>query len=90
MNEKENMIEVNNVSMRFNLCIEKGFSIKQGFVDFFDKLTAQLPTLSIYNQNIHFLLLFLLNFFHYNRFFSAILDKTPLFFLFPIIHKSPP
>ena len=36
MNEKENMIEVNNVSMRFNLGIEKGFSIKQGFVDLFD------------------------------------------------------
>lgn len=29
------MIEVNNVSMRFNLGIEKGFSLKQGFVDFF-------------------------------------------------------
>lgn len=37
MNKKENMIEINNVSMRFNLGIEKGFSIKQGFIDFFDK-----------------------------------------------------
>ena len=31
------MIELNNVSMKFNLGIEKGFSIKQGFVDFFNK-----------------------------------------------------
>lgn len=30
---KENMIEVKNVSMKFNLGIEKGFSLKQGFVD---------------------------------------------------------
>ena len=37
MNEKENMIEINDVSMRFNLGIEKGFSFKQGFIDFFDK-----------------------------------------------------
>lgn len=29
------MIEVNNVSMRFNLGIEKGFSLKQGFVNMF-------------------------------------------------------
>ncbi len=29
----ENMIEVENVSMRFNLGIEKGFSLKQWFVD---------------------------------------------------------
>ncbi len=36
MDKKENMIEVNNVSMRFNLGIEKGFSIKQAFVDLFD------------------------------------------------------
>lgn len=36
MDRKENMIEVNNVSMRFNLGIEKGFSIKQAFVDLFD------------------------------------------------------
>lgn len=36
--EKENtMIEVNDVSMRFNLGIEKGFSLKQGFVDIFNK-----------------------------------------------------
>ena len=33
MDIKENMIEVNNVSMRFNLGIEKGFSLKQWFVD---------------------------------------------------------
>lgn len=31
------MINVKNVSMRFNLGIEKGFSIKQGFVDMFNK-----------------------------------------------------
>ena len=31
--EKENMIEINNVSMKFNLGIEKGFSLKQWFVD---------------------------------------------------------
>lgn len=37
MNEKEIMIEVENVSMRFNLGIEKGFSLKQGFIDLFDK-----------------------------------------------------
>lgn len=36
MDKKEKMIEVNNVSMRFNLGIEKGFSIKQAFVDLFD------------------------------------------------------
>lgn len=35
--EKDVMIDVNNVSMRFNLGIEKGFSLKQGFVDLFDK-----------------------------------------------------
>ncbi len=29
------MIKVKNVSMKFNLGIEKGFSLKQGFVDFF-------------------------------------------------------
>lgn len=33
----DNMIEVKNISMRFNLGIEKSFSIKQGFVDLFDK-----------------------------------------------------
>ena len=33
MDTCENMIEVNNVSMRFNLGIEKGFSLKQWFVD---------------------------------------------------------
>ena len=31
-----NMIEVKKVSMRFNLGIEKNFSLKQFFVDFFD------------------------------------------------------
>ena len=31
--EKENMIEIENVSMKFNLGIEKGFSLKQWFVD---------------------------------------------------------
>lgn len=35
MNNENVMIEVNDVSMRFNLGIEKGFSLKQGFVDFF-------------------------------------------------------
>lgn len=36
--EKDNdiMIDVDNVSMRFNLGIEKGFSLKQGFVNLFD------------------------------------------------------
>lgn len=34
---KENMIEVKNVSMKFNLGIEKGFSLKQVFVDMFKK-----------------------------------------------------
>ena len=34
---KENMIEGKNVSMKFNLGIEKGFSLKQGFVDMFKK-----------------------------------------------------
>ena len=33
MDNMENMIEVDNVSMRFNLGIEKGFSLKQWFVD---------------------------------------------------------
>lgn len=32
----DNMINVNNVSMRFNLGIEKGFSMKQAFVEMFD------------------------------------------------------
>ena len=36
-NNIENMIEVKDVSMRFNLGIEKGFSIKQAFVDIFNK-----------------------------------------------------
>lgn len=33
--KEENIICVNNVSMKFNLGIEKGFSLKQGFVDLF-------------------------------------------------------
>lgn len=33
MEQSNNMVEVNNVSMRFNLGIEKGFSLKQWFVD---------------------------------------------------------
>lgn len=33
----ETMIDVDNVSMRFNLGIEKGFSLKQGFVNMFNK-----------------------------------------------------
>lgn len=32
----EIMVDVNNVSIKFNLGIEKGFSIKQAFVDFFN------------------------------------------------------
>lgn len=35
MKKDEIMIDVQNVSMMFNLGIEKGFSLKQGFVDFF-------------------------------------------------------
>ncbi len=41
--EKETMIEVNNISMRFNLGIEKGFSLKQGFVDLFKKDKKNKP-----------------------------------------------
>ena len=37
MKKKKIMIKVNNVSMRFNLGIEKGFSLKQGFIDLFNK-----------------------------------------------------
>lgn len=37
MKKDEIMIEVDNVSMMFNLGIEKGFSLKQGFVDMFKK-----------------------------------------------------
>lgn len=33
MTNTEYMLEINNISMRFNLGIEKGFSLKQGFVD---------------------------------------------------------
>ena len=36
MKNNDTMIEVKDVSMRFNLGIEKGFSIKQGFVDLFN------------------------------------------------------
>ena len=36
MMEDNVMINVENVSMRFNLGIEKGFSLKQGFVDMFN------------------------------------------------------
>ncbi len=36
MKENNTMIKVDNVSMRFSLGIEKGFSLKQGFIDFFD------------------------------------------------------
>lgn len=40
MNSLENksnyMIKVENISMKFNLGIDKSFSLKQGFVDFFD------------------------------------------------------
>jgi len=32
----DTMININNVSMRFNLGIEKGFSLKQAFVEIFD------------------------------------------------------
>ncbi len=34
--EKETIIRINNVSMRFNLGVEKGFSLKQWFVDLFN------------------------------------------------------
>ena len=37
MNNKEIMIDIKNISMRFNLGIEKNFSLKQGFVDIFKK-----------------------------------------------------
>ncbi len=36
MDKKDIMIKVENISMRFNLGIEKGFSLKQGFINFFD------------------------------------------------------
>ena len=41
MKKKEIMIDVDHVSMRFNLGIEKGFSLKQGFVDLFNKEKRQ-------------------------------------------------
>ena len=52
MNEKENIIEVNKVSMRFNLGIEKGFSIKQGFVDLFnsEKRKNKIPSKYLHNR----------------------------------------
>ena len=37
----ENMIEVEDVSMMFNLGIDKGFSLKQGFVDLFSAKKRQ-------------------------------------------------
>lgn len=37
MSKKEVMINVKQVSMRFNLGVEKGFSLKQGFIDLFNK-----------------------------------------------------
>ena len=37
MEEKDIMINAKNISMKFNLGIEKGFSLKQGFIDIFDK-----------------------------------------------------
>lgn len=36
MKNENVMVEVKDVSMRFNLGIDKGFSLKQGFVDLFD------------------------------------------------------
>lgn len=36
MDKEKIMIEANNISMRFNLGIEKGFSLKQGFIDLFN------------------------------------------------------
>lgn len=35
--KQNEMIKIDNVSMKFNLGIEKGFSLKQGFVNLFDK-----------------------------------------------------
>ena len=37
MKQEDIMIEINDVSMRFNLGIEKSFSIKQAFIDLFNK-----------------------------------------------------
>ena len=36
MKQEDMMINLENVSMRFNLGIEKGFSLKQGFINMFD------------------------------------------------------
>ena len=36
MEENNKMIKVDNISMKFNLGIEKGFSLKQGFINLFD------------------------------------------------------
>ncbi len=36
MKDKDIMIKINNVSMKFNLGVEKGFSLKEGFVNLFD------------------------------------------------------
>lgn len=35
--KENNMIEINDVSMKFNLGIERGFSLKQSFIDIFKK-----------------------------------------------------
>ena len=45
------MIEVNDVSMRFNLGIEKGFSLKQGFVDLFNKEKRKNKKKNDFNLN---------------------------------------
>lgn len=37
MKNEEIMIDVDHVSMQFNLGIDKGFSLKQGFIDLFNK-----------------------------------------------------
>ena len=37
MNDNNTMIKISNVSMRFNLGIEKSFSLKQGFIDLFNR-----------------------------------------------------
>lgn len=37
MNKEDIMIKIENVSMKFNLGIEKNFTFKQGFIDFFKK-----------------------------------------------------
>ncbi len=44
-NKKNVMIEVDNVSMRFNLGIEKGFSLKQGFINLFKSAFSKFPNI---------------------------------------------